>query len=695
MRQFKIHAKTVRQFHLDLEHALNEQQRAAVCAGEGPKLVIAGAGSGKTRTITYRVAYLILQGLLPQNIMLATFTNKAAREMLRRVDQLIGAGSSKVWGGTFHSIANRILRQNARIVGYSENYSILDEEDQKDLIKLCVTDIHVKTEKERFPSAAVLKNIISFSFNTQLTIDRVMQDIYPHFVQWTEEIKKVERRYQRRKKQANCMDYDDLLRYCMVLCSEYKDVLEKYGSLFRYILVDEYQDTNRIQADIVELLASRNGHNLMVVGDDSQSIYAFRGANYDNILKFPERNPGTEIFKLEINYRSTPQILHFTNESISHNTRQYEKHLQAVNEDGVLPCLVPVKDIYQEAAFTCERILELREEGVPLEEIAVLYRAHAHSMVLQAELIKANIPYEIRSGLRFFEQAHIKDVLAHLKVLENPFDEAAWRRLFLMIPRIGNMTADKLWRKIAGATDPLQTFFGSEALDKDISHSAMGFWKRFRNDFRFIHELLHKGEHPSLLIASILETGYMNYLKARYDNYTSRIEDINQLAIFAKQYSGIKDLLSELVLLGELYGQDVVMGAEPDKEKIILSTVHQAKGLEWESVFLIRMGEGSFPAPMALRQEYGEEEERRIFYVATTRAKRELYLSYPVIEHDYRDTLGKIVQPSRFIQEIGPSLYERAEVEELEQEPEEEWGGMRRSARSLSDEVYYSSDNSL
>ncbi len=662
-RTFTLDHTGAPRLRLNLEQDLNEPQRAAVTCGDGPKLVIAGAGSGKTRTITYRVAYLMSRGVPPSAILLATFTNKAAREMLRRVETITGSEVGKVWGGTFHAIGNRLLRHYASRLGFSPSYSILDEQDQRDLLKVCVTEAKIKVEEQRFPAAAILQDLISFAFNTQQPLERVIERRTPQFAPWTAEIRAVAGRYDAKKRAAQVMDYDDLLRYWLKLLQEQSDVATRLGQQFRYLLVDEYQDTNLIQAEIVERLAGGNGRNLMVVGDDSQSIYAFRGAHYDNILKFPERNPGTEIFKLEINYRSTPQILSFTNASIHHNQRQHRKTLEATRPRGPLPVVIPVNDVYQEAAFVAQRLLQLRDEGIPLQDMAVLYRAHAHSTILQAELIRRNIPYEIRSGVRFFEQAHIKDVVAYLRVLDNPFDEIAWRRLLLMIPRIGNATAARVWQTIAQTANPMATVV-SQPTGEALPAGARSYFTRFQHDLRALTQAAQENP-PAVLVEAVLETGYSEYLKAKYDAATSRLEDIQQLAVFARPYHTLQSLLSELVLLGELYGQEVAAGSTPDTERVILSSVHQAKGLEWREVFVIRMCEGAFPSPMALREPDGEEEERRIFYVATTRAKDELYLLHPLIDMGPRGSSQLLLQPSRFLQEIPFMLYEQGAIEEL------------------------------
>jgi len=660
-RRFIIRRRRGR-LRIRFEDELNEQQLAAVTAGKGPKLVIAGAGSGKTRTITYRLAYLIDRGVNPRQVMLVTFTNKAAREMLTRAEALVGADVRKVWGGTFHAIGNRILRQNARLVGYQPNYSILDEEDQRDMIKLCLTDLGIKTRDRRFPSPAIILDAISFAFNTRTPLERVIEERYPDFFDLTDEILRIEERYAERKRRANAMDYDDLLGRWWDLLQEHPKILEKYGRYFKYILVDEYQDTNKVQADIVELIAAAGERNLMVVGDDCQSIYAFRGANYDNILKFPERNPDTEIFRLEINYRSTPQILDFTNDSINKNTRQYHKVLRSVRPPGPKPVLVPVPDVYAEASFVCDRILELQDEGLSLNDIAVLYRAHSHAAVLERELVLRGIPYEVRSGVRFFEQAHIKDVVAYLKVLDNGQDEAAWRRLMLMVPRIGNITARRVWEIVRDKRDPIKAL-ASEEVMKVIPRQARDSWERFAKDMAELRAL-SKEASLAELIEAVLETDYADYMKARYPNYGARMDDIEQLGVFARKYDNLRSFLTELVIVGELYGQDVIMG--PDEvEHVVLSSIHQAKGLEWRHVFVIRMVEGAFPSTRALREPWGEEEERRIFYVAITRAADELYITYPQVYH-MSGTAAVLSKPSRFITELDESLYEEAEVVEEE-----------------------------
>ena len=394
--------------HLQIDYAreLNEQQLAAVTAPPGPSLVIAGAGSGKTRTLIYRVAYLLEQGISPDRILLLTFTNKAAKEMMRRVADLLGQELASRWGGTFHSIGNRILRQHAPLLGYQRDFSILDREDAKHLIATCVAESEVDVKATRFPKAEVLGDIFSLALNTHKTIPQVLEEHYNYFSQLASQIAGIGKRYEARKRATNAMDFDDLLALWLKLLQEHPETRELYQRRFQFILVDEYQDTNRLQSDLIDLLAARH-HNVMVVGDDAQSIYAWRGANFENILKFPKRYPESKVYKIETNYRSTPEILSVANAAIAANARQFAKQLAPARKPGARPVLVTCNDASEQAAFVAQRVLELREEGMELSKMAVLYRSHFHALELQLELTRRNIPFSITSGIRFFEQAHI------------------------------------------------------------------------------------------------------------------------------------------------------------------------------------------------------------------------------------------------------------------------------------------------
>src|SRR6266545_4270858 len=457
----KAPVKAQKVYRVRYEDELNPEQLEVVMAGEGPMLVIAGAGSGKTRALTYRVSRLIEDGVDPSEILLLTFTNKAAREMLSRVEQLVTIDTRRIWGGTFHSVGNRLLRRNAEAIGYRSNFSILDDEDAKETMESAVSALGIKTLERRFPKGDVLLDVYSFLINTRTPLELHLEENYPHFAIYKEEIVSVFHRYKDRKREANAMDFDDLLVNWKLLLEEHEQISEVLKRKFRYILVDEYQDTNKLQADVGDLMAGVR-QNVMVVGDDAQSIYSFRGASFENIITFPMRWPRATIYKLETNYRSTPQILQLANQTIAHNRFQFQKELHAVRGEGPEPAVVGVDDVFEQASFIAQRILELRDEGEKLSDIAVLYRSHYQSLELQMELTRRLIPYEIRSGVRFFEQAHIKDVVAHLKIITNYRDELSWKRVLKLYPKVGEKIAAEVWGKIAQSTDPLDAFLRSE-----------------------------------------------------------------------------------------------------------------------------------------------------------------------------------------------------------------------------------------
>src|ERR1700757_4794365 len=432
--------------HVDYAAELNEQQLAAVTAPPGPLLVIAGAGSGKTRTLTYRVAYLLENGIDPQNILLLTFTNKAAREMLNRVANLLPLDASGLWGGTFHSVGNRILRRHGTALGYSSGFSIMDREDQKDFIDTVVASAGIDPKEIRFPKGDVLAEIFSFVINTEKPLEELLAEKFPYFLPLLDKIQDVHERYEKKKKATNSMDFDDLLEKALSMFQQHERIAEVYRRQFQFILVDEYQDTNKIQADLVDLLACDH-RNVMVVGDDAQSIYSWRGANFQNILEFPKRYPDAQVFKIEMNYRSVPEILEVANAAIAANVHQFRKHLSATRSShAVKPAVVALNNGAEQAQFVAQRVLELRDENVDLNDIAVLYRAHYHALELQLELSRRGIPYQITSGIRFFEQAHIKDVISFLRLVANPRDEVAFKRMVKLLPGIGNRTAENLWR---------------------------------------------------------------------------------------------------------------------------------------------------------------------------------------------------------------------------------------------------------
>ncbi|MCK9229788.1 MAG: UvrD-helicase domain-containing protein [Syntrophales bacterium] len=637
---------------IDYREELNSEQYRVVTADAGPLLVIAGAGSGKTRALTYRTAWLIEQGVRPDRILLVTFTNKAARSMLTRVESLVGDRAGMVWGGTFHHIGNRILRRHARRVGYDGNYSILDREDARQLVASAVVESGIPSRGKRFPTAAVLMDMISLAANTDTSLETIVRKRYPGAFTFMTDILKVAFRYRIRKQELNVMDFDDLLLKWRDLLVEHEDVHAEYARTFEHILVDEYQDTNRIQADILNLTASHHG-NIMVVGDDSQSIYSFRGADCTNIMTFPEMWKKARVFKLETNYRSTPPILKLANLSIVNNREQYQKKLRAVRKGGARPVYAPLSDGMHQADFVAQRILEMADEGIPLDEMAVLYRAHFHSMELQMELVRRDIPFVVRSGIRFFEQAHVKDVTAFMRIAVNPFDEPAWKRLLVLYGGIGKVRADAIWRLIADSDDPRRRIFSDDleaGLSKAVEPGLM--------EFRTILDDVFKTagfDDPRRVIDRVLAGGYRRFLRERYDNYQSREEDLKQLAAFSRQFESLEAFLSELALMTGLNeDDDASRRREQAEQKVILSTIHQAKGLEWSVVFMIRCSEGAMPLERALKEPGGVDEERRLFYVAATRAKDQLYLCHTLVDSG-RGGWGRRLSPSRFINELAPA----------------------------------------
>ena len=642
---------------IDYANELNEQQYAAVTAPPGPLLVIAGAGSGKTRTLTYRVAYLLENGVDPRNILLLTFTNKAARQMLDRVANLLPVDASGLWGGTFHSIGNRMLRRHGSALGFSSGFTIMDREDQKDLLNSVVAGAGIDPKEIRFPKGDVLADIFSFVVNTERPLEELLAEKFPYFLPLLEQIKDVHARYERRKKSTNSMDFDDLLEKTLRMLKEHEEIAEFYRRQFQFILVDEYQDTNKIQADFIDLLAAEH-QNVMVVGDDAQSIYSWRGANFQNILAFPRRYPNAQVFKIELNYRSVPEILQVANASISANLQQFRKNLSATRlTNSVKPAMVALNDGGEQAQFIAQRILELRDEDVELNEIAVLYRAHYHAVELQLELSRRGIPYQITSGIRFFEQAHIKDVAAFIRFVANPQDEVAFKRMVRLLPGIGGKSADNLWRAWEESLNQNAVIvsWSDRLLPMSVGSRAKRSWQQLADT---LDEIAPAGDpkQPTEMIMSIVEAIYDDYAKANFANYELRKEDLTQLAAFARQFKDIHEFLSQLALISNVDAEPAVNQAG-EKEAVNLSSVHQAKGLEFHTVFVIWLTDGMFPSSRSLETREAIEEERRLFYVAITRAKDELYLTYPHMRLNagYGDMFQR---PSRFLKEIPQTLVE-------------------------------------
>ncbi|MEY4387615.1 MAG: hypothetical protein RLY20_2898 [Verrucomicrobiota bacterium] len=671
---------------IDYAKELNEQQCAAVTAPPGPALVIAGAGSGKTRTLTYRVAYLLEQGIPAERMLLLTFTNKAAKEMMRRVADLLGHDLPELWGGTFHSIGNRVLRQHAPKLGFGRDFGILDRDDAKALIKSCIAEAQIDVKATRFPKPEVLAEVFSMAVNTHKSVEQIVGEGYDHFAHLTPAIVGLAQRYADKKRATNAMDFDDLLVLWLRLLQEHEDVREQYQRRFQFVLVDEYQDTNKLQSDLIDLLAARS-KNVMVVGDDAQSIYAWRGANFQNILKFPERYPGAQVFKIETNYRSTPEILQVANAAISANINQFAKELAPARKSGTKPALVTCEDASQQAAFVAQRLLELREEGMDLNQMAILYRSHFHALELQLELTRRNIPFTITSGIRFFEQAHIKDVTAYIKFVTNSRDELSFKRVAELLPGVGGKAADKLWTALQSGMGSRVSDLGEEALAasepqsqtpdarpnppaaapapiatalqgcaKSVPKKAATAWAQFVATISQL-EAPDIRNSAAKMIKLVIDAGYDDYLMENYDNHDNRLDDLEQLAVFARQFANIEEFLTQLALLTNVEAEDD-KPKDRDEETVKLSTIHQAKGLEFDVVFVIMLCDGLFPSARSLDIPEAEEEERRLFYVAVTRARNELYLSYPLIRKGFSGDGFELQQPSRFLGEIPPELIE-------------------------------------
>ncbi len=655
VRKFALQARQVVDAS-DFAKELNPEQLAVATAPGGPMLVVAGAGSGKTRALIYRLSYLLRAGVDPSRVMLVTFTNRAAREMLQRAELIAPDKTRHVWGGTFHHIANRLLRQHGRAIGISPDFTILDREDAADLLKSCVTEAGIVIEKRRFPQKKVLTEISSFVQNTLEPLDKVLAKRFPMFLQNCEELRQVLTCYARRKRERQLLDYDDMLAAWHVLLTQGDAVREQLAAHFLHVLVDEYQDTNALQGAIVDILAGTH-RNLCVVGDDSQSIYSFRGATFENIIGFRKRYPDAREYRLETNYRSTPEILELANASIAVNTRRLPKELRAVRPSGLRPAVTACYDGAAQARFIAEYALHLLDQGRKLGDIAVLYRSHWNSMEIQLEFKRRNIPFHIRGGLRFFEQAHIKDVLAYLRLARNPRDELAWLRVLQLIPKVGGGLAQRVWDHLSGSSEPLQEAARPETAAL-LPRPAQPFYQAFAATLAEIASL----HSPADMIDAVMTKSYGNYLESHYDHSSLRKEDIKGLTTFSAQYNEVDPFLAEVALASEFAGENVVTGPE-EQEFVVLSTVHQAKGLEWPVVFIPWLADGRFPTDFCINTREDEEEERRLFHVAVTRAKDELYLSVPQFLRS-RGNAMIMMKPSRFLMELQGELTERMDLEE-------------------------------
>ncbi|MFC1812627.1 ATP-dependent helicase [Thermodesulfobacteriota bacterium] len=621
---------------------LNSSQLEAVNFTDGPLLVIAGAGSGKTRTLTYRVARLVEEGVSPNAILLLTFTRKASFEMLKRATQLLDSRCEKVSGGTFHSFAYATLRRYSSKLGLDSGFSVLDRADAEGLIGMLRKEIGPASKSRYLPRKQTLMNIFSRSVNKVLPIEDVIFNDYSHFISDLDTIVSIFNAYRRRKTEALFFDYDDLLVFLKMLLTNCPDIRERISSAYRYIMVDEYQDTNQIQADIVYLL-SGNTKNVMVVGDDSQSIYSFRGAHFKNIMNFPAMFPGTRIISLEENYRSVQPILNLSNSIIDGATEKYTKVLFTRKSGGSLPALVSAGDENSQSRFVVEKIQDLYGDGIPYNRMAVLFRASFHAFDLEIELGRAEIPYIKVGGFKFIESAHIKDVLAHIRVLANPLDRLSWYRILLLLDRIGPKTAGKIYTSVL---EKKSGYTGFLSIKVQASHTP---------GIDRLKDLFSQIDSSAFSISQMGEAVldyYLPILREKYDDHPKRARDLEHLVSIMGRYRKLEDFLADMALeppnssINDSLSTDYL-----EEDRLVLSTVHSAKGLEWHSVFVIWCLDGRFPSIHALDSDTEIEEERRLMYVAATRAMEKLFFIYPTDIYD-RGSGRVLSRPSQFIDMI-------------------------------------------
>ncbi len=622
--------------------ALNAAQAEAAAHGDTPLLIVAGAGSGKTRTLIHRVAALIGRGVAPSRILLLTFTRRSAQEMLDRCQRLVGSASQQVQGGTFHGVAHRLLRRFGPSAGLPADFTILDQGDASDLMGIARAALgYAETRSNdprargapRFPRAETLLSVYSRHINTDKPIDTLLSEGWAHFLPWAGDIERVFGEYVRRKSERNLLDYDDLLLSWALLLEHDAAVAESIRAQFEHVLVDEYQDTNPLQSRILRALCTHG--RITVVGDDAQSIYAFRGATIRNILDFPKEFPGTRIVTLERNYRSVAPILDTTNALISRSTERYSKELWTERTGGEPPWLVTLRDEHEQTKFVVDRILELHEEGIPLREMAVLFRAGYLSADLEIELANRRIPYEKWGGLKFLEAAHIKDMLAFLRVLENPRDEVSWYRLLRLLPGVGDATARAAvellnahnWEPmvIGAVRAPSRARPGLLAIGAMLDGLRRG-------------DAAREGTTPPSESIRLIRQFYDPILAATYDDAPPRLADLDQLEIISAGYGDRASFLAALALEPPANTQDLAVGGDDETDALILSTAHSAKGKEWDVVFVIHAADGIFPMARAADDEAQLEEERRLLYVAMTRARDQLYVTYPL--HSYATRTG-------------------------------------------------------
>jgi len=656
MKHFVLKTPEIKPSDYQIKYAdlLNDEQLRAVMHTNGPALVIAGAGTGKTRTLVYRVARLIESGVDPSKILLLTFTRRAAREMLDRASSILDERCHKVKGGTFHFFCSQLLRQYHKEIGFPSNFTILDTADAEEIIQLLRSDMKLNKSSKRFPTKRTLHNMISASVNKRKTLHEIVDEGFDQFLNHIDKIERIAQTYRKYKHQNHVMDFDDLLTYTVQLLQN-RQIRDEIRVRIKFVLVDEYQDTNAIQADLVKLFTPDTG-NVMAVGDDAQSIYAFRGADHKNIMRFPELFPKTTIIKLEENYRSTGNILNVANKIIEQAREKYDKHLYTNREKGDLPALIKTGDNREQSRFVTQMIMNLREQEIPLHEMAVLIRNGRDSFDLEIELNRSKIPFIKFGGQKFAEAAHMKDVLAHLKVIVNPSDAIAWNRILTLIEGIGPKTATEFTEWLRQAGNPYE-----------LSSSGM-ISDKFKTGILSLSQLLidlkQKEYTPSEAVQHI-NAYYKTICEKKFDDHPKRLKDLESFEAIALGYRTYSQLLEELALEPiEATAVETLTGKE-DEQPLILSTIHSAKGLEWKHVFIIQCLDGVIPSGFSVGDDEQVDEELRLMYVAVTRAQDMLYISYPVLQQSsYGDVFSK---PSRFIDSFDEKLLEPWVLVEEEQ----------------------------
>jgi DNA helicase-2/ATP-dependent DNA helicase PcrA len=650
--------------------SLTPPQTEAVNFEEGPLLVIAGAGTGKTRTLACRVARLVERGVNPQRILLLTFSRRAARTMLSRAAEMAGGDlRAKVWGGTFHAIANRLLRHHGAALGLSPDFTIMGEGDAGDMMDLIRHELELDRQERRFARGATLQAIYSYMVNSQQSLLSVLERRFPWCRQDSAEIAQIYEAYTARKRKHDLLDYDDLLLYWRVLTES--RAAERLRAAFDYILVDEYQDTNLMQAQILQGMCGAS-RNLMVVGDDAQSIYSFRAATVRNILDFPKQFPGARIVTLEQNYRSTQPILAASNALIAGARERFTKELHAHRSGGRRPLLVHCADEDAQCLEVCRNILEHLEQGTSLRRQAVLMRAGHHSDLLEIELGRRNIPFHKFGGLKFVDAAHVKDMLAFLRILENAKDEISWFRVLRMLDGVGPRTARKILQHLPGGGED-----GGRAQEPlaGLLRAAQCVPAAARTRFDDLCEMVRdcngwskQGPSPARtpppLAVQIerIRGFYQPVLERMYDYPATRLRDLEQLAGLAQRYESRQQFIAELCLDPPASTSDLAQAPFLEEDYLVLSTIHSAKGCEWDIVHIIHAADGMIPSDMALSDEEGLEEERRLLYVAMTRARNMLYVYFPLRYYHRGRGMSdahSYAQLSRFIDAVVNPLFDR------------------------------------